>query len=90
MINNLQISDTWKIQLAIANNFISSKDNDEEQLMHSKSDHIEILINDEEDEVIEELFKSLHNRYQNNLEKSMKGSDFFFDYVYFCTINLIK
>ena len=90
MINNLQISDTWKIQLAIANNFISSKDNDEEQLMHSKSDHIEILINDEEDEVIEELFKSLHNRYQNNLEKSMKGSDFSFDYVYFCIINLIK
>ena len=55
MINNLKISDTWKIQLAIANNFISSKDNDEEQLMHSKSDDIEILINDEEDEVIEEL-----------------------------------
>ena len=55
MINNLKTSDTWKIQLAIANNFISSKDNDEEQLMHSKSDGIEILINDEEDEVIEEL-----------------------------------
>ena len=55
MINNLKTSDTWKIQLAIANNFISSKDNDEEQLMHSKSDDIEILINDEEDEVIEEL-----------------------------------
>ena len=55
MINNLKISDTWKIQSAIANNFISSKDNDEEQLMHSKSDDIEILINDEEDEVIEEL-----------------------------------
>ena len=42
MINNLKTSDTWKIQLAIANNFISSKDNDEEQLMHSKSDDIEI------------------------------------------------
>ena len=55
MINNLKTSDTWKIQLAIANNFISSKDNGEEQLMHSKSDDIEILINDEEDEVIEEL-----------------------------------
>ena len=44
--------------------------------MHSKSDNIEIMINDEADEVIEELFKSLLNRYQNNLEKLMKGSEF--------------
>ena len=32
--NNLKKSDTWKIQLAIAINFISSKDNDEEHVMH--------------------------------------------------------
>ena len=31
IINNLKRSNTWKIQLAIAINFISSKDNDEEQ-----------------------------------------------------------
>ena len=42
--------------------------------MHSKSDNIEIMINDEADEVMEELFKSLLNRYQNNLEKSVSGS----------------
>ena len=29
IINNLKKSDTWKIQLTIANNFISSIDNDE-------------------------------------------------------------
>ena len=46
-----------------------------------KRDDIEIMINDEADEVIEELFKSLKNRYQNNLE-SMKGSEFVFDYDY--------
>ena len=49
--------------------------------MHSKSDNIEIMINDEADEVIEELLKSLKNRYQNNLEL-MKGSEFVFDYVH--------
>ena len=38
IINNLKKSGTWKIQLAIANNFISSIDNDEERVMHSKSD----------------------------------------------------
>ena len=41
--------------------------------MHSKSDNKEIIINDEADEVIKELFDSLKNRYQNNLE-SIQGS----------------
>ena len=35
----------WKIQLTIANNFISSIDNDKEHVMHSKSDNIEIMMN---------------------------------------------
>ena len=35
------------------NNFISSKDdNDEERAMYSKSDNIEIMINNEADELI--------------------------------------
>ena len=48
--------------------------------MHSKSNNIEITINDEADEVIKELLDSLKNRCQNNLE-SIKGSEFVFDYV---------
>ena len=32
-MNSLKKSDMWKIQLAIANNFISSTDNDEQCLM---------------------------------------------------------
>ena len=48
--------------------------------MRSKSDNIEIMINDEADEIIEELFDSLKNRYQNNFE-SMRASEFVFDYV---------
>ena len=34
------------------------------------------MINDKADEVIEELLESLQNRYQNNLEKLMKDSEF--------------
>ena len=49
--------------------------------MHSKSDNIEVMINDKSDEVIKELFHSLKNRNQNNLE-SMKDCDFVFDYVH--------
>ena len=39
--NNLQKSGTWKVQLTNAIKFISSKDDDEEQVMHSKIDSIE-------------------------------------------------
>ena len=80
-MNILKKSYTWKIQLAIANNFISSIDNDEEHVMHSKSDNTEIIISDVVDEVIKELFDSVKNGYQNNL-KSNEASEFVFDYVH--------
>ena len=50
-------------------------------VMNSKSDKIEIMMNYEADEIIEELFDSFKNRYQNNLEL-MKCSEFVFDYVH--------
>ena len=81
IINDLEKSGTWKIQLTIANHFISFLDNDKEHVMNSKSDNIEIIINDEVDAIIEQLFDLLRNRYQRNLE-SMRGSDFDFDYVH--------
>ena len=56
IINKLKNSETWKIQLTIAINFISSKGNVEERQMHSKSDNIEIMNNDKADQVIKELF----------------------------------
>ena len=40
IIIDLQNSDTWKIQLTIAINFIFSKDAEEERLMHSDSYNI--------------------------------------------------
>ena len=52
IINNLEM---WKIQLTIANNFISAS-NDEERIMYLKSDSLEIMINNEADKVIKELF----------------------------------
>ena len=63
IINNLKKFDTRKIQLTIIMNFISSKDNDNECTIHSKSENTEIIINNKADEVIEESFDSLINRY---------------------------
>ena len=67
--NNPKKSDSCKIQLTIANNFISSTDNDEDHVMHSKIETIEIMINDKTDEVIKQLFRSLKNSYKDNLEQ---------------------
>ena len=77
IVNNLKKSGTWKIQLTIANKFIFSKDNDEESLIHSESDKIEIMADEKIDQAIKKLFKSLKNRYPNNL-----SSEFVFDYVH--------
>ena len=57
---------TWKTQLLIAINSVSEffKDNDGQRVMHSKSDNIEIKINDKRDEVIEKIFQSLLSSYQ--------------------------
>ena len=60
----------WKVQLTIAINFTYSKDNNEERVMHSESDNIEFMTYDSADEVTEELFESLLNRYQNWIGKT--------------------
>ena len=40
IISYLKKSDTWKIQLTKAINFIYFKDTNEERVMHSKSDNV--------------------------------------------------
>ena len=68
IIINLQKFGMWKIQLIIKINFISSKDVDEERLMRSKSGNIEFMLYDNANEVVNELFQSLHSRYSIALE----------------------
>ena len=45
-----------KFKKIIANNFISSIDNNEERVIYSKSDNIKIMTNDEADEVLKIFF----------------------------------
>ena len=49
--------------------------------MHAKSDNIEIMMGSETDEMNEELFESLLQRYQEKLEESMRQSESIFDSV---------
>ena len=62
-------------------NFISSKDSDETRNMHTKSDKIEIMMGSETDDITDELFESLLQKYQEGLEESMRGSEFIRDSV---------
>ena len=62
-------------------NFISFKDSDATQNKQTQSDNIEIMTGSEIDDIINELFKSFLQRYQEEFGESMKGSDFVFDSV---------
>ena len=53
----------WKIQLIMSINFISSNDSDETRSMLTKSDNIEIMMGGETDDIIEERFESLLQKY---------------------------
>ena len=69
-------SSRWKIQLTREINFISSKDSDETRTMYTKSNNVEIMIGNETDEIIEDLFESFLQKHQEGLEESMRGSEF--------------
>ena len=90
IITNLQKSDIWKIQLTIAINLISSKDVDEERIMHSTGDNIEFMPYDNGNDIVNELFESLFSRCLICLETSMRGSDFIFDSVQLLHYKCIK
>ena len=82
-INDLKNCDTSNSQWTTAIKYVSYTDTDEERVMHSKSDNIELITYDNAEEVTEGLFESLLNRYQIGFKKSIRDSDFLFDYVYY-------
>ena len=72
----------WKTHLTDTINFISFKeDSDGTRTMRTKNDNIEIMVVNETDEIIEKLFDSLLERYQEGLEESMRRCEFIFDSV---------
>ena len=51
--------------------------------MYTRSDNIEIMFGDDNDDNIEQLFESLLKKYEGNLQNKMRGSEFEFDGVNF-------
>ena len=55
--------------------------------MYLNCDNIKLASYSEVNEVVNELFKSLRSKYQENLEISMKGSEFIF---WFSSNNILE
>ena len=71
------------MQLTIEVNFISlNPGSDETRIMYTRSD-IKILFGDNNNDIIEQLFESLLQKYEENLQNKMRGSEFEFDGVNF-------
>ena len=91
LINNHKNKGEWKIQLTAQINFIYLRPgSDETRVMHTRSVNGEFMNGSDTDEIIKELFKSLLQRYQENLQEKMKGSDFAFDGVNYLYYDLNK
>ena len=70
----------WKIQLSMQVSFISPI-NEETDIMHSKSDNIEIMRGIDTNNVVNRLSESFKQRYQESLETRMRGSSYVFNHV---------
>ena len=56
---------------------------DKTRIMYARSDNIEIIFGDDNDDIIEQLFESLLQKYEENLQNKMRESEFEFDGVNF-------
>ena len=61
--------------------FISFIDKSETQVMHTKSDSVEIMNDIDTSDAINKLINSFIKRYQEGLETKMKGSSYIFEHI---------
>ena len=72
-------------------NFISLKPgSDKTRIMHTRSDNEEFMNGDDTDEIIKGLFDTFLQKYEENLQNKMKGSEFEFDGVNFLNYDFNK
>ena len=98
LTNKANNSDTergeWKIQLIMQNNCISSKNFEENRFIYSASKAIEIFIDNDADDIIDKLFDTILQRFQEARETSnVRGSEFIHErfgllYYYFYKIDI--
>ena len=60
------------------------------RVMYTRSDNEEFMNGDDTNEIIKSLFESFLQRFEENLQEKMRGSDFEFDGINFFNYNFNK
>ena len=81
MIDDYKYIGEWKIQITMRITFISFIDRNETQVMHTKSDNVEIMNGTDTSDAINKLIDSFMKIYQEGLETKMKGSCYIFERI---------
>ena len=81
MIDDYKYIGEWKIQITMRITFISFIDRNETQVMHTKSDNVEIMNGTDTSDAINKLIDSFMKIYQEGLETKMKGSSYIFERI---------
>ena len=80
LINEKKNKGEWKLQLTATISFASLKpDSDETRLMLIRSNPMEFMNGSETEKIIESLYRSLLQKYNDNLQEKMRRSDFVFN-----------
>ena len=91
MIDEFKKSGERKIHLTMKVNFVSSKDNNDKQLIHSKCDNMQkSWLATKTDEINHKLFKLLINRDELGLQESRKVGILLLIVLIKYVINVIK
>ena len=91
LINQYKKEGEWKIQLIAEIIFISLKPgSDETRVMYTRTYNEEFMNGDDTNEIIKLLFESFLQRFEENLQEKMRGSDFEFDGINFFYYNFNK
>ena len=84
LLNRYKNEGELKVQLSAEINFISLKPgSDETRVMYTRSDNEEFMSGDDTNEIIKLLFESFLQRFEENLQNKMRGSEFEFDGIKF-------
>ena len=81
MIDDYKSKGEWKIQITMRIIFISFIDKNKTQVMHTKSDNVEIMNGTDTSDAINKLNNSFMKRYQEGQETKMKVSSYIFERI---------
>ena len=90
MIDDYKSKGEWKIQIVMRIIFVSFIDNNETQVMHTKSDNVKIMNGTDTSDAINELIDSFTKIYQEGVEIKMKRSSYIFERVNLLEYHLHK